>query len=163
MMELAQKSYIKTSLRAKQMESIMNRFKQLFMIAGLLLLSFSLWAHDPKGESFKLSGKVTSIELSSTGGVINVSSEAGRYGKVFLTYNVTINPNLPDQGYFSGRGVGITDEGVRNNGSRQGVFKREGHLMKFYSLDDASDGYLNYCESVIDLKNETIEMTFYPY
>ena len=69
MMELAQKSYIKTSLRAKQMESIMNRLKQLFMIAGLLLLSFSLWAHDPKGESFKLSGKVTSIELSSTGGV----------------------------------------------------------------------------------------------
>ena len=92
-MEQASKSYIKTSLRAKQMENIMNRFKKLFIITGSLLLSFSLWAHDPKGESFKLSGKVTSIELSSTGGVINVSSEAGRYGKGFLTYNVTINPN----------------------------------------------------------------------
>ena len=45
-------------------------------------------AHDEKGESFKLSGTISSIELSETGGVINVSANAGRYGKVYLTYNV---------------------------------------------------------------------------
>jgi len=123
----------------------------------------SVLAHDPKGESFNLSGKVTSIELSDEGGVINVSSEAGRYGKVFLTYNVTLNPAVPNQGYFHGRGVGFNDEGVRESGSRQGVFRREGTIMKFYSLDDVSDGLLNYCETIIDLRNETVEMTFYPF
>ena len=113
--------------------------------------SLSALAHDPKGESFTLSGKITSVELTNGGGTITVSSEAGRYGKVFLTYNVTLNPALPDQGYFSGRGVGFND-GVRQAGSRQGVFRREGAIMKFWSLDDVTDGNMNYCETVMNLE-----------
>ena len=113
--------------------------------------SLSVLAHDPKGESFTLSGKITSVELTNGGGTITVSSEAGRYGKVFLTYNVTLNPALPDQGYFSGRGVGFND-GVRQAGSRQGVFRREGAIMKFWSLDDVTDGNMNYCETVMNLE-----------
>ena len=124
--------------------------------------SLSALAHDPKGESFSLSGKITSVELTNGGGTITVSSEAGRYGKVFLTYNVTLNPALPDQGYFSGRGVGFND-GVRQAGSRQGVFRREGAIMKFWSLDDVTDGNMNYCETVMNLETETVEMTFYPF
>lgn len=61
--------------------------------------SLSVLAHDPKGESFTLSGKITSVELTNGGGTITVSSEAGRYGKVFLTYNVTLNPALPDRSF----------------------------------------------------------------
>ena len=124
--------------------------------------SLSALAHDPKGESFTLSGKITSVELTNGGGTITVSSEAGRYGKVFLTYNVTLNPALPDQGYFSGRGVGFND-GVRQAGSRQGVFRREGAILKFWSLDDVTDGNMNYCETVMNLETETVEMTFYPF
>ena len=130
----------------------------------ILSVTFSLvaLAHDPKGESFSLSGKITSIELKEDGGVITVSSEAGRYAKVFLTYNVSRNSALPDQGFFTGRGVGFND-GVRQGGSRQGVFRREGAVMKFWSLDDVSDGNMNYCETVMNLETETVEMTFYPF
>ena len=130
------------------------------MLSGVF--SLSAVAHDPKGESFSLSGKITSVELTDSGGTITVSSEAGRYGKVFLTYNVTLNSALPDQGYFSGRGVGFND-GVRQAGSRQGVFRREGAIMKFWSLDDVTDGNMNYCETVMDLETEKVEMTFYPF
>ena len=130
------------------------------LLAGIF--SLSVLAHDPKGESFSLSGKITSIELTDDGGTITVSSEVGRYGKVFLTYNVKLNPALPDQGYFSGRGVGFND-GVRQAGSRQGVFRREGAIMKFWSLDDVTDGNMNYCETVMNLETETVEMTFYPF
>ena len=83
--------------------------------------------------------------------------------RVFLTYNVKLNPALPNQGYFSGRGIGIDDEGNREAGSRQGVFRREGAIMNFYSLDDVSDGRLNYCETVINLRTDAVEMTFYPF
>ena len=58
--------------------------------------SLSALAHDPKGESFTLSGTITSVELTDGGGTITVSSEAGRYGKVFLTYNVSLNSALPE-------------------------------------------------------------------
>ena len=77
----------------------------------------------------------------------------------FLTYNVKLNSSLPDQGYFSGRGVGFND-GVRQAGSRQGVFRREGSIMKFWSLDDVTDGNMNYCETVMNLETETVEMTW---
>ena len=141
----------------------MKLFKIIIVSAVVGLISFSAMAHDPKGESFTLSGKISSVELTDEGGVITVSAEAGRYGKVFLTYNVKLNPALPNQGHFSGRGVGFNDDGNRESGSRQGVFRREGSIMKFYSLDDVSDGRLNYCETVINLRTETVEMTFYPF
>ena len=141
----------------------MKIFKLMFIALLTGFISLSAMAHDPMGESFTLSGKVTSVELTDDGGVITVSAEAGRYGKVFLTYNVKLNPALPNQGYFSGRGIGIDDEGNREAGSRQGVFRREGSIMNFYSLDDVSDGRLNYCETTINLRTDEVEMTFYPF
>lgn len=141
----------------------MKTSKKVLAVVLTVLFSVSVFSHDPNGESFTLSGKISSVELTDEGGVITVSAEAGRYGKVFLTYNVRLNPALPDQGYFYGRGVGFNDEGNREAGSRQGVFRREGSIMKFYSLDDVSDGRLNYCETVINLRTESVEMTFYPF
>ena len=42
----------------------------------ILSVTFSLaaLAHNPKGESFSLSGKITSIELKDSGGVITAVS-----------------------------------------------------------------------------------------
>ena len=115
-------------------------------------------------EKFTLSGKVTSISLTDQGGVINVSSKAGRYGKVFLTYNLRRdNPNFGSQGSFIGRGVGIADDGTRNSAPRHGVWKREGNIITFHSLDDVTDGNRNFCISKLNLTDETLEMTFYPF
>ena len=61
------------------------------------------------------------------------------------------------------RAASSESDGNREAGSRQGVFRREGSIMKFYSLDDVSDGRLNYCETVINLRTESVEMTFYPF
>ena len=138
--------------------------KKISLIILVTLMSVSLYGLKvTSDEKFTLSGKVTSIVLTDQGGVINVSSKAGRYGKVFLTYNLKRdNPNNDAQGSFSGRGVGISDDGNRNAGSRQGVWKREGNIITFHSLDDVTDGNRNFCISKLNLTNETLEMTFYP-
>ena len=139
--------------------------KKISLILFATLLSCSLFGLKvTSDEKFTLSGKVTSISLTDQGGVINVSSKAGRYGKVFLTYNLKIdNPNYTSQGSFIGRGVGINDDGNRNSGSRQGVWKREGNVITFHSLDDVTDGNRNFCISKLNLTEETLEMTFYPF
>tara|TARA_B100001113_G_scaffold117211_2_gene95697 strand:- start:55 stop:477 length:423 start_codon:yes stop_codon:yes gene_type:complete len=139
--------------------------KKISLIILTVLMSFSLFGLKVTAdEKFTLSGKVTSIVLTDQGGVINVSSKAGRYGKVFLTYNLMRdNPNNDSQGSFSGRGVGINDDGNRNAGSRQGVWKREGNIITFHSLDDVTDGNRNFCISKLNLTDETLEMTFYPF
>ena len=66
--------------------------KKISLIIFAALLSFSLFGLKVDAdEKFTLSGKVTSISLTDQGGVINVSSKAGRYGKVFLTYNLKLD------------------------------------------------------------------------
>jgi hypothetical protein len=142
-----------------------ENMKKISLILFATLLSCSLFGLKVTAdEKFTLSGKVTSISLTDQGGVINVSSKAGRYGKVFLTYNLKIdNPNYTSQGSFVGRGVGINDDGNRNSGSRQGVWKREGNIITFHSLDDVTDGNRNFCISKLNLTEETLEMTFYPF
>ena len=142
-----------------------ENMKKISLILFAALLSCSLFGLKVTAdEKFTLSGKVTSISLTDQGGVINVSSKAGRYGKVFLTYNLKIdNPNYTSQGSFVGRGVGINDDGNRNSGSRQGVWKREGNIITFHSLDDVTDGNRNFCISKLNLTEETLEMTFYPF
>ncbi len=142
-----------------------ENMKKISLILFATLLSCSLFGLKVTAdEKFTLSGKVTSISLTDQGGVINVSSKAGRYGKVFLTYNLKIdNPNYTSQGSFIGRGVGINDDGNRNSGSRQGVWKREGNIITFHSLDDVTDGNRNFCISKLNLTEETLEMTFYPF
>ena len=142
-----------------------ENMKKISFILFATLLSCSLFGLKVTAdEKFTLSGKVTSISLTDQGGVINVSSKAGRYGKVFLTYNLKLdNPNYTSQGSFIGRGVGINDDGNRNSGSRQGVWKREGNIITFHSLDDVTDGNRNFCISKLNLTEETLEMTFYPF
>ena len=142
-----------------------ENMKKISLIIFATFLSCSLFGLKVTAdEKFTLSGKVTSISLTDQGGVINVSSKAGRYGKVFLTYNLKIdNPNYTSQGSFIGRGVGINDDGNRNSGSRQGVWKREGNIITFHSLDDVTDGNRNFCISKLNLTEETLEMTFYPF
>ena len=94
----------------------MKFIKYGIAIIMMIFFSLSALAHDPKGESFTLSGTITSVELTDGGGTITVSSEAGRYGKVFINLQCKFKFTST---YFSGRGVGFND-GVRQAGSRQG-------------------------------------------
>ena len=143
--------------------------RSTIFVATLLALSFTQSAvadgHPAitiPSESFSVKGEMMNLELSNTGGTITVESVGGRYGRIFLTFNMTVNPNFISQGEFTGRGMGISEEGVRQRGSRQGVWKRDGTTITFHSLDDVSDGNQNLCKSVLNLSTGEFEMTFYP-
>ena len=128
------------------------------MIAPLLTFGFEVI-----GDEVNLSGKITSTTLTDEGGIINVVSDNEIYGKTWLTYNVKVNnPNSPDQGSFQGRAIAINNDGLRVSASRQGVWSREGYIYSFYSLDDVSDGNQFLCITTMNLKDDTVEMRFYP-
>ena len=139
------------------------------IIVGLSLILFSAFALadgrtaiELPSESFTVKGKMLNVELTDQGGVVTVSGIAGKYGRVFITYNMQLNPNSSSQGSFTGRGIGIDDDGNREAASRQGVWKREGTKFTMLSLDDLTDGTQNLCKSILDLASEEFEMTFYP-
>ena len=140
--------------------------KLLTAFLALTLSQFALADGHPTitipDESFSLKGKMLNIALTGAGGVVTVEGIAGRYGRVYLTYNMTLNPNADSQGPFTGRGMGISEDGARQAGSRNGVWRREGTVITFHSLDDVTDGNQNLCKSVLDLSTGEFEMTFYP-
>ena len=108
--------------------------------------------------SFEL--KITSMTSSSEGLQVNASGTVERYGKVFLTYNFKNNPTQENTGSFTGFGWGVTEDGVRNQGERRGVFVSNGLTGTVYSLDDVSDGNPNFCIERWDLTKETITLQF---
>ena len=136
-------------------------FKYAFAIA-LLSLSFITVGFEVKGEKISLTGKITDITLSDAGGVINVEADNEKYGKTWLTYNIKLsNPGSSDQGSFHGRAVAINNEGSRNSATRQGLWSRNGYIYSFLSLDDVSDGNQYLCITEMNVKTNTVEMSFY--
>ena len=113
-------------------------------------------------ETFSVQGELMNLELSDGGGVITVAAIAGKYGRVFLTYNMSTNPNSKTQGSFTGRGMGIDDTGNREFAVRAGVWTRSGTTLTLYSLDDLTDGTQNLCKSKLNLTTGDFQMTFYP-
>jgi hypothetical protein len=113
-------------------------------------------------ETFSVQGELMNLELSDGGGVITVAAIAGKYGRVFLTYNMSTNPNSKTQGSFTGRGMGIDDTGNREFAVRAGVWTRSGTKLTLYSLDDLTDGTQNLCKSELNLTTGDFQMTFYP-
>ena len=109
-------------------------------------------------QTFEL--KITSMTSTSDGVQVNATGTVQRYGKVFLTYNFTNNPAQEGTGSFIGFGWGITEDGVRAQGERRGVFVSNGLTGTVYSLDDVSDGYPNFCIEKWDLTKEAITMQF---
>ena len=141
---------------------MLKAYKKLVILL-LVLSSLSIHGFDLTGEGINLSGKINSTSLTESGGVIDVVSDNEKYGKTWLTYNVKVNnPNSPDQGSFQGRAIAINNDGQRVSASRQGVWSRDGYIYSFYSLDDVSDGNQFLCITTMNLKDDTVEMRFYP-
>ena len=141
---------------------MLKAYKKLVTLF-LILSSLSIQGFDLTGEGINLSGKINSTSLTESGGLIDVVSDNEKYGKTWLTYNVKVNnPNSPDQGSFQGRAIAINNDGVRVSASRQGVWSREGYIYSFYSLDDVCDGNQFLCITTMNLKDDTVEMRFYP-
>ena len=113
-------------------------------------------------ETFSVQGELMNLELSDGGGVITVAAIAGKYGRVFLTYNMSTNPNSKTQGSFTGRGMGIDDTGNREFAVRAGVWTRSGTTLTLHSLDDLTDGTQNLCKSELNLTTGDFQMTFHP-
>ena len=107
--------------------------------------------------------KITSITQTPEGTTVNSVGTAGRYGKVWLTYNFSpnSNPENAHMGSFVGIGRAVTDDGTQNEGQRRGVYVMDGLKATVYSLDDVTDGNQYLCLTEVNLIDDSLEMNFY--
>ena len=69
--------------------------KKIIFTLIVVFSSLNAFSLDIRGDANEFTGEITSVTLTSEGGLINVVGNTGPYGKVWLTYNLKLdNPNI---------------------------------------------------------------------
>lgn len=122
-----------------------------YIFASILMFSISSFAFEVTGESFTAKWSIDSVNVGKLESTINMSSaDTGQYGKVYLSYTLTSNPNIPNSGTWIGYGRGISPDGVLSRGDLMGVWTMDGTKINVKSVDSVSDG-INFLSGTIDL------------
>ena len=131
----------------------MKKYFLLFTAVAFSTSAFALTLEDTFNSTFKIDS-VTAGKYEST---INLSSPAtGQYGKVYVSYTLKSNVNIPNSGTWTGHGRGISPEGNFARGDLMGVWTMDGTKIHVKSLDSVSDG-INFLEGTIDLISGEME------
>ena len=122
-----------------------------YIFASILMFSISSFAFEVTGESFTAKWSIDSVTGGKLESTINMSSaDTGQYGKVYLSYTLTSNPNIPNSGTWIGYGRGISPDGVLSRGDLMGVWTMDGTKINVKSVDSVTDG-INFLSGTIDL------------
>ena len=105
-------------------------------------------------------GKITSVTLTEEGGTVNVTGHQDIYGLIYLTYNLTLNPNVETQGAFTGKALGYGPAGERATATLSGVWVRKERTVTLYSIDDVSDGNFHFARVELNLDKESASINF---
>ena len=94
---------------------------------------------------------ITSTAVSSSMISIDATGKVGKYGRVYVSYNLHTDGYQSDQGLFDGQGMNM--EGVTAN--LTGIWRKRGTNYVVYSLDNLNNGDHNFVSINIDtLKNK---------
>ena len=121
----------------------------ILVIAGAVLSSqiFSVQLENVNKGEFD----ITSTAVSSSMISIDATGKVGKYGRVYVSYNLHKDGYQSDQGLFEGQGMNM--EGVTAN--LTGIWRKRGTNYVVYSLDNLNNGDHNFVSINIDtLKNK---------
>ena len=122
------------------------------------MFAVSSHAFEVTGDSFTAKWKIDSITVGKLESTINLSSaDTGQYGKVYVSYTLTSNPNIPNSGTWIGYGRGISPDGVLARGDLMGVWTMDGTKINIKSVDSVTDG-INFLSGTIDLVAGEMEL-----
>ena len=124
--------------------------KRLILVIAGAVLSFQIFSvqleNVNKGEF-----DITSTAVSSSMISIDATGKVGKYGRVYVSYNLHTDGYQSDQGLFDGQGMNM--EGVTAN--LTGIWRKRGTNYVVYSLDNLNNGDHNFVSINIDtLKNK---------
>ena len=104
-------------------------------------------------------GTVVNVYMSSEGIRYTVEGSVVKYGRVFFTHQLQPTHSEDSQGTMTGFARTTTDDGGTVTAPLAGVWRRTGNCFKIYSLDDASNGDINYVDIDVDLGSNQIYKT----
>lgn len=124
----------------------------ILVIAGAVLSSqiFSVQLENVNKGEFD----ITSTAVSSSMISIDATGKVGKYGRVYVSYNLHTDGYQSDQGLFDGQGMNM--EGVTAN--LTGIWRKRGTNYVVYSLDNLNNGDHNFVSINIDTLTNKINI-----
>ena len=141
----------------------------LAMILIFCLTAFNVTAGHHEGEADFVTMKkrqpdsvmtVTSVKTGAEVTTITATGKMGEYGKVYVTYNLSLNADRTG-GFVDGNGRGFIDENNVAAGFFKGIWSREGSKVKMNFLVNMADGSQNYDVVIFDAREDTLTHSVY--
>ena len=135
--------------------------KLIFTLSFAFIGTFITYSQDlsnPQG------GGVLNIESVTPGDGYSKMSFKGDitgYGKVFASIKLSSGDSSKTSGTLSGQARTILNDGTLLSSPLSGSWKREGSLIKFYFVDDVSNGAMNFVMWDVDILSETAEVKYF--
>ena len=103
---------------------------------------------------------VTSVRLTDAGGIISAEGNMSEYGKVYTTYEMTLDPS---RGLYivSGEGRGFMADGTFASGQFQGVGYRDGSTFTMYNTVNITGSTQNFDVITFDALENTLTVKAY--
>lgn len=103
---------------------------------------------------------VTSVQLTDAGGIISAEGDMSEYGKVYTTYEMTLDPS---RGLYlvTGEGRGFMSDGNFASGQFQGVGYREGSIFTMYNTVNITGSTQNFDVITFDALKNTLTVKAY--
>jgi hypothetical protein len=103
---------------------------------------------------------VTSVEVGESGSTICAEGEAGKYGRVFVTW-VLDSAGDRTGGTYSGSARAFPDADTMVPAVFRGIWRREGGKVTIFSLDNVGNGDQNFAQIELDVLERKATATVY--
>ena len=139
------------------------------ILTSVLLFTLSQFAHSEGGsdESISLLKRqpdsvmtVTSINTGAEKTTITAKGKMGEYGKVYVTYNLSLNADRTG-GFVDGSGRGGVDANTVAAGFFKGIWRREGSTITMHNVVNLADGTQNFDIITFDARRDTLKHEVY--
>tara|TARA_B100000029_G_scaffold473039_1_gene514070 strand:- start:438 stop:809 length:372 start_codon:yes stop_codon:yes gene_type:complete len=104
---------------------------------------------------------VTTVTVDDDRIALNFDGTVGKYGKVFVTIRLTATNPERDAGRLEGSARTIIDDGAVITATLAGSWRRDRTQLKFFFVDNCSNGDQNFVTFDVDLGQKTSAVTVY--
>jgi len=141
--------------------------KVLITFALLAFAHTAFGAHHGGDEALTLEKRqadavmtITNVDLGDDITTISAKGKTGEYGTVYVTYHLRYNADLKS-GFVTGSGRGAVDADTVLAGAFNGIWTRDGSIVKIRELVQISDGTQNLDVIDIDMLKDTFVIKAY--
>ena len=135
--------------------------KLFFTLTAIVLSTFISYSQDLSNPQGGGTLQIESITPGDGYSKMNFKGDITGYGRVFASMKLESSDSSKTSGILSGQARTILNDGTLLSSPLNGSWKRSGVTIKFYFIDDVSNGAMNFVVWDVDILGEVAFVKYY--